>query len=148
MTSLFDALHLHMAESPVRELRLAMTVESYDEAVAFYRDVLGLPVIEAWDEPDGSGAVLDAGRATLELLSVAQAEVVDQVEVGERVAGAVRIALEVADSVRTAEVLVAGGAQRLAEPVVTPWAHRNVRLRAPDGMQLTLFTVMSGERPS
>jgi hypothetical protein len=26
--------------------------------------------------------------------------------------------------------------------VETPWKHRNVRLRAPDGMQLTLFTVL------
>jgi lactoylglutathione lyase len=128
--------------SPVRELRLALTVERYAEAVAFYRDVLGLPVIEAWDGPDGSGAVLDAGRATLELLSVPQAELVDQVEVGARVAGPVRVALAVADSVETAGRLVAGGAEALAEPVVTPWRHRNVRLRAPDGMQLTLFTVL------
>jgi lactoylglutathione lyase len=128
--------------SPVRELRLALTVERYAEAVAFYRDVLGLPVIEAWDGPDGSGAVLAAGRATLELLSVPQAELVDQVEVGARVAGPVRVALAVADSVETAGRLVAGGAEALAEPVVTPWRHRNVRLRAPDGMQLTLFTVL------
>jgi len=131
-----------MPESPVRELRLALTVERYGEAVAFYRDVLGLPVIEAWEGPEGSGAVLDAGRATLELLSVPQAELVDQVEVGSRVAGPVRIALEVADSVQTARRLVAGGAAALAEPVITPWRHRNVRLRAPDGMQLTLFTVL------
>jgi hypothetical protein len=27
-------------ESPVRELRLALTVEDYDQALAFYRDVL------------------------------------------------------------------------------------------------------------
>ena len=128
--------------SPVRELRLALTVERYAEAVAFYRDVLGLPVVEAWEGPDGSGAVLDAGRATLELLSVPQAELVDRVEVGARVAGPVRVALEVADSVETAGRLVAGGAEALAEPVVTPWRHRNVRVRAPDGMQLTLFTVL------
>ena len=131
-----------MPDSPVRELRLALTVERYAEAVAFYRDVLGLPVVEAWEGPDGSGAVLDAGRATLELLSVPQAELVDRVEVGSRVAGPVRVALEVADSVETAGRLVAGGAEALAEPVVTPWRHRNVRLRAPDGMQLTLFTVL------
>jgi uncharacterized glyoxalase superfamily protein PhnB len=99
-------------------------------------------VVESWDAPEGSGAILDAGRATLELLSVAQAELVDSVEVGERVAGPVRIALEVADSVATADELVAAGAERLADPVVTPWAHRNVRVRAPDGMQLTLFTVL------
>jgi lactoylglutathione lyase len=133
-----------MPEGPVRELRLALTVENYDEAVAFYRDVLGLPLLESWEEPGGSGAVLDAGRATLELLSVPQAELVDEVEVGSRVAGPVRIALEVADSAETAQRLVAGGAEALAEPVVTPWRHRNVRLRAPDGMQLTLFTVLDG----
>jgi lactoylglutathione lyase len=133
-----------MPQSPVRELRLALTVVDYDKAVAFYRDALGLPVIEAWDGPDGSGAVLDAGRATLELLSAAQAELVDQVEVGSRVAGPVRVALEVADSVETAQRLVAGGAQTLAEPVLTPWGHRNVRVRAPDGMQLTLFTLLDG----
>jgi catechol 2,3-dioxygenase-like lactoylglutathione lyase family enzyme len=126
----------------VRELRLALTVDEYERALEFYRDVLGLPVVESWDAPEGSGAILDAGRATLELLSVAQAELVDSVEVGERVAGPVRIALEVADSVATADKLVAAGAERLADPVVTPWAHRNVRVRAPDGMQLTLFTVL------
>jgi catechol 2,3-dioxygenase-like lactoylglutathione lyase family enzyme len=134
-----------MAESPVRELRLALTVEDYERALEFYRDVLGLPVVEAWDTPTGSGAILDAGRATLELLSVKQAELVDHVEVGERVAGPVRLALEVEDSERTAGELVAGGAELLAQPVVTPWSHRNVRLRAPDGMQLTLFTVLDLE---
>jgi lactoylglutathione lyase len=131
-----------MTEGPVHELRLALTVEDYDRALGFYRDVFGLSVIRSWEEPTGSGAILDAGRATLELLSTAQAELVDQVEVGERVAGAVRIALEVADSERTAADLVAGGAELVAGPVVTPWLHRNVRLRAPDGMQLTLFTVI------
>ncbi len=131
-----------MGESPVRELRLALTVEDYDRALAFYRDVRGLPDVHSWEEASGSGAILDAGRATLELLSVSQAELVDRVEVGERVAGAVRIALEVADSVETARALVAGGAERLADPVVTPWSHRNVRVRAPDGMQLTLFSVL------
>ena len=131
-----------MPHSPVRELRLALTVEDYDQAVAFYRDGLGLPVVEAFEGPDGSGVVLDAGRATLELLSVRQAEMVDRVEVGSRVAGPVRVALEVADSAEAARRLVAGGAEALAEPVVTPWGHRNVRVRAPDGMQLTLFSVL------
>lgn len=131
-----------MPESPVHELRLAVTVEDYEQALGFYRDVLGLPVIQSWNQPSGSGAILDAGRATLELLSMAQAELVDRVEVGERVAGSVRLALEVENSEQAAEELVAGGAELIAGPVVTPWSHRNVRLRAPDGMQLTLFTVL------
>jgi lactoylglutathione lyase len=137
-----------MAESPVRELRLAVTVEDYDATLEFYRGVLGLPVVEAWESASGSGAVLDAGRATLELLSVDQAELVDRIEVGERVAGRIRLALGVEDSIETAKALVAGGAKQLAQPVVTPWSHRNVRLRAPDGMQLTLFTVLDEEEAS
>ena len=137
-----------MPERPVRELRVALTVEDYEQAVTFYRDVLGLPIVHEWDEPTGSGAVLDAGRATLELLSPAQAELVDEVEVGERVSGTVRLALEVSDSVLTAQKLVAGGGEQLAPPVVTPWRHQNVRVRAPDGMQLTLFTTLEGGTPT
>jgi tRNA(Arg) A34 adenosine deaminase TadA/catechol 2,3-dioxygenase-like lactoylglutathione lyase family enzyme len=129
-------------ESPVRELRLAVTVPEYERTLAFYRDGLGLPVVEAWDAPEGNGAVLDAGRATLELLSTGQAELVDRVEVGERVAGPIRVALEVEDSARAAEELVAAGAQLVGGPVVTPWRHRNVRLDAPGGLQLTLYSVL------
>jgi lactoylglutathione lyase len=127
---------------PVKELRLALTVEDYDRALAFYRDTLGLPVLEAWSEPAGRVTLLDAGRATLELLDPEHADAVDSLEVGRRVAGAVRIALEVDDSAALADELEAAGAERLAGPVVTPWQHRNVRLVAPDGMQLTLFTVL------
>ena len=122
-----------MAESPVRELRLAYTVEDYEGAVRFYRDALGLPVIQEWDQPTGSGAILDAGRATLELLSVDQSELVDRVEVGEVVSGPIRLALEVEDSEETANALASAGAQKVGGPVVTPWSHKNVRLRAPDG---------------
>jgi catechol 2,3-dioxygenase-like lactoylglutathione lyase family enzyme len=110
--------------------------------VRFYRDALGLPVIEEWEQETGSGAILDAGRATLELLSVAQSDLVDRIEVGEIVSGPIRLALEVEDSERAALALVAGGAEKVGGPVVTPWSHKNVRLRAPDGMQLTLFTVV------
>jgi catechol 2,3-dioxygenase-like lactoylglutathione lyase family enzyme len=131
-----------MPESPVRELRFAYTVEDYEEAVRFYRDALGLPVIQEWDEPTGSGAILDAGRATLELLSVSQSELVDRIEVGELVSGPIRLALEVEDSDETGKALASAGAQKIGGPVITPWAHKNVRLRSPDGMQLTLFTVL------
>jgi len=127
---------------PVRELRVAVTADDYDEALRFYRDALGLPVVETWENQGGSGAILDAGRATLEVLSRSQVEYVDEVEAGGVSSGPVRFALEVDDSVEAAERLEAAGAARLGGPVVTPWQHRNVRLRAPDGMQLTLFTVL------
>ena len=126
------------------ELRLVLTVADVDRALAFYRDALGLPELEAWEAEgaDARIAILDAGRATLELVNEAQAAAIDEIEVGERVAGPVRIAFDVEDSEAVAARLVAAGAEQLAEVVVTPWNDRNVRLRAPDGMQLTLFTVV------
>jgi lactoylglutathione lyase len=130
---------------PVRELRVAVTAENYEEALAFYRDALGLPVVESWENEGGSGAVLDAGRATLEVLSRSQVEYVDEIEAGGIPSGPVRFALEVQDSVAAAERLEAAGAERVGGPVVTPWRHRNVRLRAPDGMQLTLFTILDSD---
>ena len=127
-------------DSPVRELRLALTVPDFDRALAFYRDALGLPQLADWSTETGRVIVLDAGRATIELLDEPQAATVDEIEVGRRVAGSVRVALEVVDSAAAGERLVAAGAERLGGPVETPWRDRNVRLRAPDGLQLTLFT--------
>ena len=62
------------------------------------------------------------------------------IEAGQRVSGTVRLALEVTDSESIARRLVAAGAAQVAPPVTTPWGDRNARVRAPDGMQLTLFT--------
>lgn len=136
----------YAAPHPVSELRLAVTVDDFDGAIAFYRDTFGLPEVEAWATPEGRGAVLAAGRATLELVDTAQAELIDSIEVGRRVAGPIRVALEVVDSAAMAERLTAAGAAHLGEgPVVTPWRHRNVRLAAPGDLQLTLFTVLPPE---
>ena len=66
--------------------------------------------------------------------------ILDRIEAGQRVAATVRLALEVPDSAATADRLVAARAEAVAEPVTTPWGDRNARVRAPDGMQLTLFT--------
>jgi uncharacterized glyoxalase superfamily protein PhnB len=126
----------------VTELRIALTAQNFDQALAFYRDALGLEQIADWSSETGRVIVLDAGRATLELLDDAQAETVDAIEAGRRVSGTVRLALQVADSEDLAVRLVAAGAEQVAPPVLTPWGDRNARLQAPDGMQLTLFTAL------
>lgn len=74
-----------MAEG-VRELRLVVTAPDYEEAVAFYRDVLGLHEREAYETEGGRVTILDAGRATLEIADPNQAAFIDRVEVGNRVA--------------------------------------------------------------
>jgi predicted enzyme related to lactoylglutathione lyase len=134
------------AEPPVRELRLVVTAADYDEALRFYRDVLGLPERGAFSSPDGRVTILDAGRATLELTDPGHAEFIDEVEVGHRVAGHIRVAFQVDDSTATTARLAAAGAEVLAEPTRTPWNSLNSRLEAPGALQLTLFTEL-GEEP-
>lgn len=124
----------------VKELRLVVTVDDYDAAVAFYRDALGLPERESYTTGDAQVMILEAGRATLELANPAQAEYIDEVEVGRRVAGKFRVALEVDDSAETTARLADAGADVIAEPTRTPWNSLNARLETPGGIQLTLFT--------
>jgi len=124
----------------VKELRLALTVDDFDAAHVFYRDSLGLEVRDMWVAEGSRGVLLEAGRATLELFDEGQAAMVDELEVGRRVAPKVRIAFRVENSSELADRLEAAGAERVAGPVETPWHDVNVRLNAPDGMQLTLFT--------
>jgi lactoylglutathione lyase len=132
---------------PVQELRLVLTVDDFDAALAFYRDALGLEELEAWQAEEGGRiAILSAGRATVELVNEGQADAIDRIEVGRRVAGPVRVALQVADSAAAADRLTQAGGELVGGgPVETPWKDLNVRVRAPDGMQLTLFTPLGEE---
>ena len=127
----------------VRELRVCVTAEDYDEALRFYRDVLGLPEVAAFSGR-GRVTILDAGRATLELLDPEHAAFVDEVEVGRRVGGHVRLAFEVEDAGAATRALEGAGARVVAEPTETPWRSLNARLEGPAGLQLTLFEELGG----
>ena len=127
------------AQQDVRELRLVVTVDDWEAAVAFYREALGLSQVADFSSDEGRVVLLSAGRATLEVVDARQAAYIDLVEVGRRVAGAVRVAFEVSDAATATERLAAAGADVLAPPTRTPWLSLNARLEAPAGLQLTLF---------
>jgi lactoylglutathione lyase len=131
----------------VLQLRVVVTADDYDEAVAFYRDVLGLPEEAAHASPGGRVTILQAGRATLEIADPAQADFIDRVEVGRRVAGQIRLAFEVADAAAVTQRLAHAGASVIAEPARTPWHSLNARLEAPAGLQLTLFEELARVDP-
>ncbi|GAB2735085.1 VOC family protein [Streptomyces bullii] len=135
-----------MSEQPaVHELRLVVTAADYDAALRFYRDVLGLPERGAFSSPGGRVTILEAGRATLELTDPHHAAFIDDVEVGRRVAGHVRVAFRVDDSAGTTAKLAAAGAEVIAEPTRTPWNSLNSRLEAPGALQLTLFSELGDD---
>lgn len=133
-----------MDDSPdtgrVAQLRLVVEAEDFDAAVAFYRDVMGMPEEFFVEGPDGALVMaLQAGRATLELVNPEQRRLIDQLEVGREVSRKFRVAFEVADSRGHTEALVEAGAELIAPPTETPWRSLNSRLEAPAGLQITLF---------
>jgi catechol 2,3-dioxygenase-like lactoylglutathione lyase family enzyme len=129
-----------MDRDKVTELRLVVTTPDYVEALHFYRDVLGLRAKASYSAAGGQVTVLEVGRATLELNDSAYAAYIDEVEVGRRVAGHMRVAFEVSDTESVTSDLVDAGARLLAGPVRTPWGSLNSRLDGPGGLQLTLFS--------
>jgi predicted enzyme related to lactoylglutathione lyase len=127
-------------EQAVLQLRLVVEADDYDQAVAFYRDILGLPEQAAFEGEGGARvAILDAGRATLEIANAAQKRMIDQIEVGHATPTGVRVAFEVADSHATTARLVAAGATLVAAPTETPWRSLNARLNGPAGLHITVF---------
>ena len=129
----------------VLQLRLVVEAPDYEQAVAFYRDVLGAPEELTVEATEGEKVtILDMGRATLELSNLAQVAMIDDVEVGRRVSPRLRVAFEVADARAVTSDLVDAGADLLAEPTVTPWRSLNSRISAPANLQITLFEELGG----
>lgn len=125
--------------NPIREFRIALTVEKFEQAVRFYRDALGLEVRQSWDDRDGRGVILELPSATLEILDRPQAEAIDRIETERIVPGEVRLAVQVDDLEAATTALERVGATPMHASVHTPWGDHNRRITTPDGRQMTLF---------
>ena len=135
-----------MASQAPKQLRLVVEVDDIDAALAFYRDALGLPELAAFEgEGDARVAILEAGRATLELANPAQKRMIDRVEAGGQPRPRIRVAFEVENAERVTRRLEGAGARLDSAPVETPWRSLNSRLDAPADLQLTIFQELDGE---
>lgn len=140
----------HAPAGEVRQLRIVVEAPDFDDALSFYRDVVGMPQSEAYEAEGGARvAILDAGRATLELSNPAQVAFIDRVETdGDSPSDRIRLALEVHDTAAAESRLVGGGARVEASARETPWRSLNARLRGPAGLQLTLFQELGPDQPA
>ena len=137
------------SDRAVLQMRLVVEAEDFQEAVAFYRDSLGLrEELSVAGEGGAEVIILDAGRATLELINTAQKRFIDEVEVGRQVSRTIRVAFQVSDVDSETRRLVDSGADLIAEPVETPWRSRNSRMEAPAGLQITLFEDLDADTPN
>ncbi|WP_034360090.1 VOC family protein [Deinococcus phoenicis] len=126
-------------DNAVHELRLVITTQDYERSKAFYQALLGTSAVNAWESSEGRVIILEAGRATLEIVDERHAGRIDEIEVGRRVSGELRLALGMPDSKTGATTAQQVGGV-LTHPVTrTPWNSLNARVLSPDGLQITLF---------
>lgn len=127
-------------QSP-RQLRLIIETEDFDEAVRFYRDVLGMSEQPAFaTDGDDRVSILRAGVATIELATPTHVRTIDTIENAPTAEGpTLRIALEVDDTRRAAAISQESGMGILAPPTETPFRTINARVQGPGGWQVTFF---------
>jgi lactoylglutathione lyase len=123
----------------ILQLRVALTTTDYQRMMNFYQDALGLEPAELWTTETSHGSLFWMGKASLEIFDEEHAAVVDEIEVGRRMAGTIRFALQVPDVYAAIERVAAKGAKVIHPPKLTPWGDLNARIEDPDGMQVTLF---------
>lgn len=129
---------------PILQLRVALTARDYEQLLAFYSAGLGVEPAQVWSNDGGRAVLLELGKATLEIFDETQAQAIDRIEVGRRVSGEVRFALEVPDLQAALDRVLAQGAILVHPPIVTPWGDRNARVQDPLGRQVTLFQSPTG----
>ncbi|MCS5715347.1 VOC family protein [Herbiconiux sp. CPCC 205716] len=127
---------------------MIIETDDFDEAVRFYRDVLGMPEQPAFATVgDDRVSILQAGVATIELATHAHVQAIDAIENaapsaagGPTSAGpTLRLALEVDDTEQAVAVSAAAGAGVLAPLTRTPFQTINARVQGPAGWQVTFF---------
>ena len=119
-----------------------ITATRFQESLTFYRDLLGMKLLEEWSD-FGHGAVLEAMAGTV-------------VELIDAPAGAralppeertVFMGLQVADPEAIHDRLVAAGARVNGPPTAKPWGGRGFTAFDPEGMPVNVYTAYEIEAP-
>ena len=117
------------------EMRVLVGATRYGDSCSFYGTLLGFPVHEEWDDPDGRGMLFDTGAGLIEVVE-------DSPDHPALPPQGVSVALEVEDAVALHERLGRAGLA-FTEPIGDrPWGHRSFSLTDPSGLALTFFEVL------
>jgi uncharacterized glyoxalase superfamily protein PhnB len=117
------------------EIRVLVGALDYEGLVAFYRDAVGFPVHEVWDDPDGHGTLFRAGAGIIEVI----ADGPDHR--AERPRG-VSVAIETPD-VDALHARLRDRAEVTLELGDRPWGHRSFGITDPGGLPLIFFSVIA-----
>ena len=121
------------------EIRVLVGAGDFADATRFYGEVLGFPVQEHLDAPDGRGTLFRCSRGgVIEIVE-------DSPHHPAEVPKGVKIAIEV-DDVDALYERVTRADVEVTDPIGDrPWAHRNFEIRDPSGLPLIFFKRLRSE---
>jgi catechol 2,3-dioxygenase-like lactoylglutathione lyase family enzyme len=121
---------------------VALATDRFEEATSFYGELLGFPVVEQWDRPNGRGRRFDIGGMRLEILDNDRER--NPLTLGEP-ADRFHVVVEVEDieDARNRIEIEAPPTQ------VVSWGARLFQIRDPDGIPITFLQwIETGEESS
>lgn len=123
-------------------IKVVIRTRDCDAAREFYTHLLGLPVMEEWDQEEGKGFIVGfaAGGAGgfIEISEVpADSETYNEAFARPLPADKMEIQIKTGDLDGWAARL--RGKWAFEGPTARPWGHRYLWLRDPDGVQVALF---------
>ena len=116
------------------EVRVLVGIDNFERSTAFYSEVLGFPVDEHWDDPDGRGTLFRA--ATGGVIEIVE----DSPHHPAEPASGVTVAVELDDVDAMHDRVVTAGVEVVTTLGDRPWGHRNFEIRDPSGLGLVFFT--------
>ena len=122
------------------QFRFAYFTPKYEETVAFYRQGLELPSIEAWDgTPDDRGTLFGAASGVIEVLALPRGTQSDHLWDNRPPQGAFMV-IEVEQVESLYQRAVEKGLPIQHELKDQKWGHRSFCLREPNGLTLNFFS--------
>lgn len=122
----------------IEQLVVVITTGAFEATLAFYRDVVGMEVIEEWTEA-GHGAVLSAGGCS-------RLELIDLPERGPITGESLFIGLQVHEIDGLYERAEGAGCEIVRPPAERPWGGRGFVVRDPSGVAVNIYTAYDSPR--
>jgi catechol 2,3-dioxygenase-like lactoylglutathione lyase family enzyme len=126
------------------QFRFAYFTPAYETTVAFYRDGLGLPVVETWDRhPDDRGALFGAASGMIEVLALPRGGASSHLWDDRPPQGAFMV-IEVDEVEASYQRAVVNGVPVTQALTDQAWGHRSFCVREPNGLTLYFFKETGG----
>ncbi len=119
-------------------LKTVIRCADYQRSREFYAGLLGLPVSEEWEEPQGRGCVMRVGDALLEFYEMTTADARFKPEFRDALSSdKIDLQIKTPDVDEWAEYL--RGRCEFKGPEVLPWGQKWIQLRDPDNLLIAIY---------